>query len=220
MSQYYSLRLDERDGVSRDRVIDFCRKGSYDEYVVVHEVASVTGKPHFQGYIKTDVKPQAYQKRVIAAFPELVARGGSGKRGGYSAAAIKDIEAYRRYIMKGTSTSLPVVIVSSIQLSLEELWSEARKVEDKKAQRAASGDDESIFGRGVAHFRDVAKNWSDCLSQDEKHREVCRWLLRDYVERKKAPNDYLIRSYITGILNVVDEASFDYCVRRIVDKLL
>lgn len=220
MPEYYSLRLDERDGVSRDRVIDFCRKGGYDEYIVVHELASVTGKPHFQGYVRTDVRPQAYQKRVINAFPELVARGGSGKRGGYSAAPIKDIDAYRRYIMKGTATAVPDVVITSIQLSLDELWRESRKVEDKKAQRAACGDDETIFGRGIAHFRDVAANWDSGMSQDDKHREVCRWLLRDYVDRKKAPNDFLIRSYITGILNAVDEASFEFAVHRIVDKLL
>lgn len=214
----YALRLDARDGVTSDRVVDFCRSGGYDEYVVVHEVAKETGKPHFQGYVITSVKLRAYQARVRVAFPELC-----GNKAAYSASEIKDPSAYKRYIMKGTTDAPPVVVCSSIQLCIDELWKAAQVVEVDKAlpmkHRKGIDLDKSVFERGLKAMSCVAQTWDEATDIASMHRAVAHWLVTDAIERRKAVNSFLLRNQVQGIAAALNERAKDDIVERVVESL-
>lgn len=213
----YALRLDERDGVSSERVRDFLRSGGYDEYVVVHEVAKETGKPHFQGYVITEVKLRAYQARVRVAFPELV-----GKKGTYAASEVKDPLAYKRYIMKGTADEPPVVVASSIQLCIDDLWKESRVVEEDKARkgkdRRGEAPEKSVYERCLAAMRCISETWSDDMHVSSMHRAVATWVVQDHVDRRKPINNFLVSNTVLGIVAALNHRAKEDIVEAIVDR--
>lgn len=219
MANTYTLRVDAVEGITRDKIINFCKSSGFVDHVVVYEVSTQTQKPHYQGYVTTDIKHQAYQKRVIKAFPEVVATGCRGGRGMYSAGVVKDVDAYHRYIMKGTSTSPPDVVSSSIQLNLHELWEASQTAEVAKKRRDASTVDKTkhIVQRGIEHFKMV--EWSCDTDERRKQSEVFYWVANDMRDAGKLHDDFLVCKYINSILIGVSPESLAYIHDRVLNRL-
>lgn len=218
MANYYSLRIDALEGITRERIIAFCKQTGFLNHVVVFEISKEVKKLHYQGYIQTDIKHQAYQKRVQTAFPECKSTR-QGGRGSYSAGVVKDFDGYSRYIMKGTADAVPDVVCSSYQIDIREAWQQSRVAEENKAKRDTSSCDRSkhIVQRGIEHFKML--DWDRDTDERAKQQSVCRWIMNDLVESGKLIDDFIIRKYINTILSSVSFYSFDYILDRIVDKL-
>lgn len=219
MANTYTLRVDAVEGITRDKIISFCKSVGFVDHVVVHEISSETQKPHYQGYVTTDIKHQAYQKRVIKAFPEVVATGCRGGRGMYSAGVVKDADSYHRYLMKGTPSSPPDVVTSSIQLNLDELWKASQTAEEAKKRRDTSKIDKTkhIVQRGIDHFKMV--EWPRHYDERRKQSEVFYWVANDMRDAGKLHDDFLVIKYINSILIGVSPESLSYIHDRVLNRL-
>lgn len=198
MSNYYTFRVDEVEGVTRETVRKFL-SDNVGRHCVCYEISDVTKKPHYQGYVYTDMSVQTMQNRIKAKWPSVkgVRRGRS--TGHYSCAVVKK-DTYVGYILKGTCTELPDIV--SMQLGVgEELdvesihrdwWSRTATCAPKKVH---------IVEEGVAVFNSY--EWGS--SHDDmyaKRQAVAEWIVNKYEGR--GLNSFLIKNYINGILCVTD----------------
>lgn len=95
LSQYYTIRVDSNDDVTRESICQFMEKEQFPEYLIYHEISEDVKKSHYQGVIKVlDNSDSAIKKlrdHVRYAF--------STKKSSFSLAKVKK-EEYFSYITK------------------------------------------------------------------------------------------------------------------------
>lgn len=198
MANHYTFRVDEVDGVTRDGIISFLTKMNC-RHVVAYEISDVTKKPHYQGWVYSDLSIQSWQNKIKQQWPAVRGAGRGRSSGHYSCAPVRK-DTYIGYCLKGTSTDLPDVV--SMQLAPFETldvpsihrqwWSQQASTTPKKVH---------VVEEGIAVFR--SHDWGH-LHDDmcAKRAEVAEWIINKYEGRGQ--NSFLIKNYINGILCVTD----------------
>lgn len=198
MACQYTFRVDEVEGVTRESIISFLTKMGC-RHVVCFEISDVTKKPHYQGWVYSDLSVQSWQNKIKAAWPAVAGKTRGRSSGHYSFAPVRK-DTYEAYCLKGTPTDLPDIV--SMQLApFEELdvpsihrqwWSHQASSSPKKVH---------IVEEGIAVFRSY--DWGH-RAEDmcAKRAEVAEWIINKYEGRGQ--NSFLIKNYINGILCVAD----------------
>lgn len=208
MANYFTFRVDALPSVTRDSIITFFSNLSV-RHLVVHEISDVTKKPHYQGWLYTDLSNQSMQNRIKKAWPEVTSTKRGRSSGHYSCAPVRK-DTYKEYCLKGTATELPDVV--SMQLApFEEIdipdihakWWAAREADAPRL---------TIVQEGIAHFN--VQNMSGFYNHD-KRRRVAEWLVNRFAGR--GVNSYLLKNYINGILCVVDADYKEQYIAQLAD---
>lgn len=198
MSHQYTFRVDEVEGVTRQSIISFLSRMSC-RHVVAYEISDITKKPHYQGWVYSDLSIQTWQNKIKSEWPAVRGTKRGRSSGHYSCAPVRK-DTYVGYCLKGTSTELPD-IVSQQLAPFEELdvvaihrqwWSKQASTPDRKVH---------VVEEGINVFR--SHDWQ-CSSDDmfAKRAAVAEWIINKY--EGKGLNSFLIKNYINGILSVID----------------
>lgn len=202
MANYLTFRVDEVEGVTRESIKAFVEKYSVS-HCVCYEISDKTKKPHYQGWIRTDVTSQTMGNRIKAQWPAVVSNKRGKSSGKYSSAPVRK-ESYQYYCLKGTPTELPDIVTRTNTLDdfdVESIhrkwWSQYASTQPKNVH---------IVEEGIEVFKSF--EWS-CSPDDlaMKRLEVAKWLSIKYAGKGK--NSFLFKNYINGILTEVDESYND-----------
>lgn len=202
MANVYALRIHELADDSRRRVVALC-ESSGGSYVVARETDAT--RTHFQGWVRTDVKPQAFRARIKKAFPECV-----GNKG-YSCATVRDFESYSRYILKGTKHAFAeVVCYSGLQVTEEYLASEHRAYWSKAEKP----------GKSNRSLLEEVHEWTVEKMKDEEvsRRDIARRVCETLAARKRPINTFYVRGLSNTVQWLVDlqarEIILDDCMKH------
>lgn len=111
MATTIAIRIHDIDDTTRSKIGNFLATiaGSYCISRETYECI----RPHFQGWIRTDIKLQALRERLYRAMPEIRGTGKGRGNSAYSLAAVRDADRYKFYILKGSPTELPDIVFRS-----------------------------------------------------------------------------------------------------------
>ena len=204
-SNVYAVRVHELAGDdTKRRLLDLC-EGLTGSYVFARETDAA--RTHFQGWVRTDIKPQAFRVRVKKAFPEC-----KGNKG-YSITAVKDFEAYQRYILKGADAdSLPdVVCFSGLELGPAQIKDAHAAYWESKTVKKPAKSQPGIVSQ-VREWAD-AQEWDDI---DEHREDVARYVC-DVITGANKP---LNLSYARFVYNAVMYQRSGRFQKMFVDKIV
>lgn len=195
MANYLTFRVDEVDGVTRESVCSFLTE-NVGCHVVCFEISDKTKKPHYQGWVRTDLSSQTFANRIKKRWPAVCSNQRGKSTGKYSAAPVRK-ESYASYILKGTPTELPDIVSKQLPpfevLDVESLhrkwWSQHVSTAPKAVTIVEEGIE--VFAHHVWHE-----------SQVHNRLEVAHWLSEKY--KGKGKNSFLFKNYINGILSEVN----------------
>lgn len=199
----YTFRVHEKteDVASfRARIIDFLAKldGSY---VICREVDA--NRPHYQGWVRTELKLQALRKRVKTAFPEI--RGNED----YSIGKVKEFDRYQRYTVKGTITSEPdVVCMLGHGIDREYILT----------QYAEFWKQNVTIVRSSQTIMSAAKEWWE-KAEAPTRRDLAAYICDVLTERNKDLNIYKIRNIINAVIYSCDPTGREVVLDEIVSRL-
>lgn len=203
MAFLHAVRVHDLSDDTRTRLCSFAQAipGSY---VFARETDAA--RAHFQGWIRCDIKPQAMRVRLRKAFPECI-----GNKG-YSLTQVKDEEAYKRYILKGTREEIAhVVCYSGIQINEEFLAAEHRAYWSK-AEKAT---------RSNRPIVDEVEEWVKLQKWDDinyKEKDVAQRVCDVIVAKKKALNMFYARGVYNTVMYRASESFRDYVIAEIISK--
>lgn len=203
MAYVYAVRVHEVEG-SRARVVELCEKTG-GSYVICRETDA--SRTHFQGWIRCELKDQALRKRLKAAFPEAV-----GNKG-YSLTAVKDFEAYSRYVLKGTEKDIAEVVCHcGIDLSEDVLRREHKLYWDVHRKTA---------GKGNRAVVDEVVEWAraQAIPRHEMVDRVVERIAEVLVSRKKGCDVYRTTMYANNVLMLLDDSFKDSFCDEVKNKL-
>lgn len=206
MAQMLTFRVDEVEGVTRASVQEFVSKNS-TSHCICYEISDVQQKPHYQGWIVTELSIQTMQNRIKKQWPAVkgASRGrGSGK---YSCAKVRK-DTYQAYCLKGTPTELPDIVSGVLPVGYD-LEAEHRKWWSNHA--STSPRKVHIVEEGITVFS--SREWPADFDVCAKRAEVCDWLKGKYQGRGQ--NSFLFKNYINGILNEVCEEHYQEFRRQV-----
>lgn len=201
MANVYAVRFHLGDD-ARDRVIALCERTG-GSYVIARETDA--SRPHYQGWIRTDIKEGTLRPRIKKAFPECV-----GNKG-YSLGKVRDFESYSRYVLKGTKEEVAdVVCYCGLQITPEYLANEHRAYWSKAEKPGKSN-------------RAIVEEVHEWVVEQKKVREVTR---RDIaarvcdtlVARKKALSTFHVRGVVNTVAYLTDMTSREIILDEIVNK--
>lgn len=207
MARQLTFRLDVVEGVTRESVVAFVTRNSAS-HLVVHEISEKTHKPHYQGWIWTDVTEQTMKNRIKKQWPAVASTQRGRGTGKYSCAPVRK-QTYEAYCLKGTETDLPDIVSGQLPIGYD-LESEHRKWWSQYA--SSSPKKVHIVEEGIAVFS--SREWPRDVDIFVKRREVLEWLLDKY--SGKGQNSFLMKNYINGILNEVCPEHREEFIRQVV----
>lgn len=202
MANVYTVRIHELADDSRHRVIAFC-ESSGGSYVVARETDA--SRTHFQGWVRTDIKDQAFRARLKKAFPECV-----GNKG-YSLGKVRDFEAYGRYILKGTKEDVAdVVCYSGLEITPEYLANEHRAYWSKAEKP----------GKSNRSIVEEVHEWvvEKMSYREVNRREIAARVCDTLVARKKALSIFYVRGVVNTVAYLTDTTSREIILDEIVNK--
>lgn len=185
MANEYAVRIHEVGSDIRERLLQFVSNldGSY---VFARETEAT--RVHFQGWVRTSVKPQAFRARLKKSFPECV-----GNKG-YSVSQVKDHEAYSRYILKGTKETIAdIVCYCGIEINEDYLASEHRaywSIHEKPSRSNRSVVEE--IEEWIA-----SQEWTNV---DEKKEQIATQICDVITSRKRGMNMFYVRSVFNTVM--------------------
>jgi len=197
----FTFRIDESVEVTRQAVVSFLSK-HVGAHCVVREISDVVKKPHFQGWVCTDMSIQVLRGRLLKEFPSVDGRG-SGQRkqrggGAYSIATVKKVEEYKRYVCKGTKENPPDVV--SLQTAIGEvvdvhvLWVAYWK--QNESSETEKGESLHIVDKAIEHFTNY--QWSEVDDMDQKRYKIIQWMYRN-CGKKKSLNTYMFKGFVNAV---------------------
>lgn len=101
---YYEFRCD-LDLFSQDALSDWLSSGGYYEYLVSYEIASSTGKPHWQGWVAHGLNKTTWYNRTSKFFKSFGLNDTQ-----YARAECREPEVYQSYILKNVTKTLTHVV--------------------------------------------------------------------------------------------------------------
>lgn len=202
MANVYALRIHELADDCRRRVIALC-ESTGGSYVVAREADAA--RPHFQGWIRTDIKDKALRSRVKKAFPECI-----GNKG-YSLGKVRDLEAYSRYVLKGTREEIADIVAAyGLEITPEYLanehrayWSAAEK--PSKSNRSLV---EEVHEWAVEQRRE----------KEVTRRDIAQRVCDTLAARKKAISVFHVRGVTNTVAYLTDLMSREIIIDEIVNK--
>lgn len=202
MANVYAIRIHELADDFRRRVVAFV-EGTGGSYVVARETDA--NRNHYQGWVRCDVKPQAIRARLKKAFPECV-----GNKA-YSISAVKDFEAYSRYILKGTKEACAdVVCACGLEITQEYLVNEHRAYWSRAEKPGKSN-------------RNLVEEVHEWVVERQQTGRVCRRDIAQRVcdvitSRKKALNTFYARSVVNTVAYLSDMDAREIILDEIANK--
>lgn len=199
MANKFTFRLDDVEGVSRESVKAFLSRYA-EAHCVCFEISDKTKKPHYQGWVYTNLSSQTMANRIKEAWPAVKSTKRGRSTGKYSCAKIRK-DTYEAYCLKGTPTELPDIV--SCQNTIEGYDIESMHRQWWSQHASTPSKNVHVVEEGITVFRSY--EWS-CSSDDmiAKRLEVAKWLSIKYAGKGK--NTFLFKNYINGILSEVDES--------------
>lgn len=215
---YYTFRVDELEGVTRSRVKSFLDGGDCGTHCVVFEISEKTAKPHYQGWVHTDLGEQTWRSRIKKAFPECVSKRKGRSSGKYSTSPVKDMETYMLYCMKGTAVDLPDIV--SMQAAVGEEIDVAamhRQYWSHPKHTSTSEKKYHVLEEAIQYF--TSHMWRNGIDEYEKRELVVGWFMRRCVEKNKGINSFLIRSYSNTVIASLDPDSYQFICKEIASRV-
>lgn len=175
----YAIRL---DGNSSEKLVEFLEKDG-GSYLVVKELED--SNPHYHVLLFSRRSIQALRMSFKRSVPEAAGNGA------YSVAAVRDLEKYERYMMKGDSDAeMPVVVASKgikytaqwIEETHAAYWSRNQEVQEERREMKVH---EAVL--------QACKEQQVLWSNREKISEL---YIRELVARDKPINLFSIRSAV------------------------
>jgi hypothetical protein len=185
----YAIRVHRMSDETLPKVSAWLSK-ECDSYVIAEEADA--SRVHFQGFVYSEKRVDTLSKSLVRAMPE-----NKGNRG-YSLRACKEFDRYKRYIMKGTETERPKVVLHQyVEYSAEwadKLWSDYW-AENKRLKNARKSKPLDL---------QVIADWAK--QNNASRRDIVDKVLES--KRGKAINIYQIVSTVNGVLLLMggDEA--------------
>lgn len=192
MAHAYTLRLDVIDEVEESVIQQRIESAlsKYSKYLVYHEYAAETKKPHFQGIVWSDQGHDTYKKYMEGLFPEWRGTRGCKGAGKRSFAAVKT-DNYEIYITKDGDQRL---IKGYTVDEVSELQSKSyQKAEKPKAVRKK---DLTSFQKALEYVK----------SRGEHHlmepQRIARVLIDYYTTQVRCePSDYMIKNMVKSVMS-------------------
>lgn len=185
MSQnvYYDIAI-RLDGQSSEKLIEFLDQDG-GSYLVVKELED--SNPHFHVVLHTRRKLQAVRMAFRRQFPELKGNGA------YSISAVRDVDKYHRYLMKGESSELQpnVIAANGVQYS-NVLWQQAQHDEYWQVNQELQEAERKLPVAEVVlkACKEVAVQWSN-------REKISELYIRELVVRDKPINLHSVRAAVS-----------------------
>lgn len=200
MAHEYAVRIHEFSDDVCSRLCDFV-KSIPGSYVFARETEAT--RAHFQGWIRSDIKQQAFRVRLKKAFPECV----GNKQ--YSITMVKCHDSYARYILKGTRDHIAdIVCFSGIQITRQYLQAEHDAYWSSHPEKQKSILDE-------VEAWAMMQKWSDVY---EKRRDLAKRVCDAASFRNKGMNVFFLRSLFNTLMYRLDGRFADDIVSEIISK--
>lgn len=207
MARQLTFRVDVVEGVTRESVVEFVSSNS-TSHCVCYEISEKTKKPHYQGWIWTDVTEQTMKNRIKKKWPAVAGKQRGRSSGKYSCAPVRK-STYEAYCLKGTESELPDIVTGQLPMGYD-LEAEHRKWWSQYASSIPKS--VHVVEEGIEVFS--SKEWPSDYDVCAKRGEVCDWLKSKYSGRGQ--NSFLFKNYINGILNEVCQEHYQEFRRQIV----
>lgn len=192
MANYLTFRLDASvDGATREAVVEFLNKRT-ESHCVCYEISDVTKKPHYQGWMYTNLSKQTMSNYIKKRWPGATGTRRGRSSGKYSCVPVKK-ETYVGYTLKGTPTELPDIVSGQLPIGYD-LEAEHRKWWSNQASTVPAS--VHVVEEGIDVF--TGYDWGDANVID-KRTIVVGWLCTKYSRRGQ--NSFLFKNYVNGILN-------------------
>lgn len=194
MAKQYTFRVDELEGVTRDSVVTWLTK-NVGAHTVCREISDKTKKPHYQGWIWSDLSAQTLGNRIKSQWPNV--KGTRGRStGGYSCAPVRK-DTYELYVLKGTREAEPDIVsmqprvgeVLDVSASWRQYWSRDTSAVPKNMH---------IVDEAIEFYK--AYTWSEDEDVYIRRRHVAKWMYDKMVELKKTSFDsYRTRGWLNAV---------------------
>lgn len=180
--------------------------GSHDNYFFVLERDA--NRPHLQGYVRTTTKQQAFRAQFKKYFPENV--GNSG----YSVGIVRDTPKYLRYLCKGDAVTSEPEVIATHGIAYTEEWIQTEHREYWAANATYST-------KGKRRESLVTQIYNNALSADygdNMEEEICKDIICNVKNQKKAMNEFYIRSVLNTVMCLLNSQWEMAFIRRIVQR--
>lgn len=193
MANSYTLRLDVIEDVSSEdtlkRIEDALCK--YPRYMIYHEYAKETGKPHFQGIVWADEGHETYKKAMERLFPEWKGTRGCKGQGKRSFAPTKTSN-YEIYITKDGDVRLCKGYSTE---DIERL--RAKSYQPAVKAKAERKNEPTGYQKALAHVKQSVSP-ADWMNPTE----ICKALIDYYTKAVKCePNDFQLKCMTKSIMS-------------------
>lgn len=197
-----TVRLDElsdQDLVHLEEVL-----APYEKYVVYREIADVTRKPHFQGYVACGTGDNA--KEAKQRFVDMFRSTHKPSQRSFN--QVRKIEKYMRYVAKDKDLVLRKGVTDE---HIEQCERESFKKKDKLAEGNMV---QRCYQTYVEEYRrepyPPGDNW---------RRRIARWIVADLAENNKPICVFQCRKWTNGVLAKLDGEFRDELVDEILSRL-
>lgn len=179
-----TVRLDILTPSDGDRLKKFL--DNYDRYVVYQEIADVTGKAHYQGYVSVG----SARKDVKEAFHELFRETHDKHQRSFN--VVVKVEQYMRYVAKDKDLAFAK---GYDEVHIARCEAESYK---KKEKGAVGG---SMIVRAVEHFRSQGFGPDNTLGGvAPDRRAVIWWLVQAQVADGRGVGVFRIREWANSVM--------------------
>lgn len=198
-SNIYAIRIHEINPDQGSRLISLLDKLDAS-YVIAREHEA--NRPHFQGWIRTEMVIGTLRVKVKTAFPEAV-----GNKG-YSLKKVKDFERYQRYTLKGTIQQHPDVVCMR-GIGLDTQYVEQQYAEYWKQNVAIVRSTQTLIAAGIDW-------WSK--AHEPTRRDLAKFICDTLVERNKEINVFKVRNIMNSIVYQMSPTHQEILLDEIVNK--
>lgn len=200
MANAYTIRVHEINDTIRERLVrQLERTGG--SFLLVRETQA--NRAHYQGWVRTDLTQQTFRVRIKNALPECV-----GNRA-YSIGAVRDLEAYFAYMMKGTREEVPdVVAYWGIDLS-EEIIRDKHRAYWSLHDKPTKDNTKSVMSE--------LREWAS-LQELPTRAELARKACDIMVGRHKVLNLFYVRALVNSVAYQTNHDERENIIDEIVNK--
>lgn len=225
MANYLTFRVDELPAtiiqgvhyppVNRETVLSFLHK-YVGAHCVVYEVSDKTQKPHYQGWVYTDLSKETLANRIKATWPQVKGTRGRSK-GHYSCVRVAKPESYPLYVLKGTREHVADIVsmqprigeTIDLEASHRQYWSRDTSVIPKNMHVV----DEAI--EFYNHY-----TWGPDEDSLSRRAVICEYIVRRLVDTKKTSHDtYRTRTWLNSVCNQCDPEFRQIFISEVCNKI-
>lgn len=198
----FTVRLDDIAGCDTQQLIEeFLQKHNecFQRYVVCHEIAQVTKKPHYQGWIEVDAARSSWQK-WIQMFPH---------KGTQKSFELMKKEEYRAYVVKDGD------------IRYQKGVTEAEIKEWREKSFTKEECEKKIKDKRPSNYEAITEYVTRMMEESSERPDgwkIAKWIILWYQKHSKCePNDYQIRNMSKSIWTKIKSKGDSHAYQKFLD---